>query len=69
MLPGRSGECSHIAPLMHRKASKQMGDAAITCKGGTRDYWVRGASPHVVNFAKGVLIGGIVVISFWLLLG
>jgi hypothetical protein len=30
-----------------------MGDAAITHKGGTKDYWVRSASPHVVNFAKG----------------
>ena len=46
-----------------------MGDAAITHKGGAKDYWLRGAPPHVVNFVKGVLIGGIVVMSFWLLLG
>jgi hypothetical protein len=36
---------------------------------GTKDYRVRGVSPHAVNFAKGVLIGGIVVMSLWLLLG
>jgi hypothetical protein len=46
-----------------------MGDAAITHKAGTRSYRTRGSSPHAVNFAKGVLIGGIVLISLWLLLG
>ena len=46
-----------------------MGGAAITHKSGTKGYWVRGVSPHVVNFAKGVLIGGIVVMSLWLVFG
>jgi hypothetical protein len=45
-----------------------MGGAARTHKGGTKD-WVRGMSPRVVNFAKGVLIGGIVVMSVWLVFG
>jgi hypothetical protein len=45
-----------------------MGYAAITHRGGTKD-WVRGVSPHVVNFAKGVLIGGVVVMSLWLVFG
>jgi hypothetical protein len=45
-----------------------MADAA-THKAETRGYQTRGVSPHAVNFAKGVLIGGIVVMSFWLLLG
>ena len=44
-----------------------MGDAAITYKDGTKD-WVRGVSPHAVNFAKGMLIGGIVVM-LWLVFG
>jgi hypothetical protein len=46
-----------------------MGNAAITYKAGTRRYWTRGVSLHAVNFAKGVLIGGIVVMSLWLLFG
>jgi hypothetical protein len=45
-----------------------MGDAAITHRGGTKD-WMRGVSPHVVNFAKGVLIGAIVMMSLWLVFG
>ena len=44
-------------------------DDAITHKVGTRDYRTRGVSPHAVNFAKGVLIGAMVVMSPWLLLG
>jgi hypothetical protein len=46
-----------------------MGDAAITQGAGTRAYRLRGVSPHAVNFAKGVLIGAIVVMSLWLLFG
>ena len=46
-----------------------MGDAAITHKGGMKGYRVRGVSPHVVSFAKGVLIGGILVMSLCLVFG
>jgi hypothetical protein len=46
-----------------------MVDAAITYKAGTRGARTRGVSPHAVNFAKGVLIGGIVLMALWLLLG
>jgi hypothetical protein len=46
-----------------------MSDAAIAHKAGTRNYRTRGVSPHAVDFAKGVLIGGIVVMSLWLLFG
>jgi hypothetical protein len=37
-----------------------MGDAAITYKGGTKD-WVRGVSPHVANFAKRWRLDGAVI--------
>jgi hypothetical protein len=46
-----------------------MGDGAITHKARTRGCRTRGLSPHLVDFAKGVLIGGIVLMSLWLLLG
>lgn len=46
-----------------------MSDAAITHKTGTGNYRTRGVSPHAVHFAKGVLIGVIVVMSLWLLFG
>jgi hypothetical protein len=51
---------------MKNPNSLEMGDMAITHKGGTKGYWVRGVSPDVLNFAKGVLIGGMVLISLWL---
>ena len=46
-----------------------MSDAATPNRAETRGYQTRGVSPHAVNFAKGVLIGGIVVMSLWLVLG
>jgi hypothetical protein len=45
-----------------------MADAA-THKAEATGCQTRGVSPHAVDFAKGVLIGGIVVMSLWLLLG
>jgi len=38
---------------MKNPNSLEMGDMAITHKGGTKGYWVRGVSPDVLNFAKG----------------
>ena len=46
-----------------------MGNAAITLKAGTKGYRMRGLSAHAVNFARGVLIGAIAVMSLWLLFG
>ena len=46
-----------------------MGEVAIAHKSGTNGSWVRGVSPHAVNFAKGVLIGGILLMSLWLVFG
>jgi hypothetical protein len=50
-------------------ASRQVSDAAQTYKALTRHWRARGPMKHIVNFAKGVLIGAIMVISAWLLLG
>jgi hypothetical protein len=41
--------------------------AATTYKAGWMGYRMRGTLQHGVNFAKGVLIGGIVVLLVWLL--
>jgi hypothetical protein len=49
-------------------ASRQVRHAAKTHKAVTRRWRARGLM-KLVNFAKGVLIGGIMVISAWLLLG
>jgi hypothetical protein len=49
-------------------ASRQVSDAAKTHKALTRPWRARGRMKRLVNFAKGVLIGGIMMISAWLLL-
>jgi hypothetical protein len=46
-----------------------VGDAAKTHEVVARDYRARGVIRHAVNVAKGVLIGAIVVIALWLVLG
>jgi len=50
-------------------ASGQVSHAAKTHNGVMRHCRARGLMKHAVNFAKGVLIGGLMVISAWLLLG
>lgn len=42
---------------------------ARTHRPATRDYRTRAVLRDAANFAKGVLIGGVIVISLWLLLG
>lgn len=39
--------------------------AAKTYKAGWMDYRTRDTLRHAVNFAKGVLIGGLVVLVVW----
>jgi hypothetical protein len=47
-----------------------MGYAAGThVAAATRDYRTRAVLRDAANFARGVLIGGIVVIAVWLVLG
>jgi hypothetical protein len=41
--------------------------AAKTYLAGSMNWRTRGGLQHAVNFAKGVLIGGIVVLVVWLL--
>jgi hypothetical protein len=50
-------------------ASRQVSDGARAYKALTGHWRARGPMKHIVSFAKGVLIGAIMVLSAWLLLG
>jgi hypothetical protein len=46
-----------------------MQSAVKTFKPGWSDYRIRRVLQHAHNFAKGLLIGGIVVMLLWVVLG